>query len=157
MTRASGGCGADRRGALLLECLLAAAVLAAFGIAILGIIGRSQDAAQRSRWEAIAADLARSAMAKIESGAARAESLQGPAYRTLERSDDRGGTQGQGDASLWELDIQTEVSEFEHLTHVAVRAYRKRGEGSKDEVVSYTMHQLVRLDQPQTTARGGER
>ncbi len=156
MTRRAGGCGADRRGALLLECLLAAAVLAAFGIAILGIVGRSQDAAQRSHWEAIAADLARSAMAKIESGAARAESLQGPASQTLDRSDDRGGTQGLGDSSLWELDIQTEVSEFEHLTHVAVRAYRKGGEGSKDAVVSYTLHQLVRLDQAPPTERGGE-
>lgn len=155
MTRRPGSGGSPRRGALLLECLLAAAVLAAFGIAIWGVIGRSQDAAQRTRWEAIASDLARSAMAKIESGAARPESLQGPAYRNLESSEDRSGTAGPSDAELWELDIHTEASEFEHLTHVAVRAFRKRGERSKEEAMSYTLHQLVRLDRVGTTASGG--
>lgn len=143
-----------RRGALLFECLLAAAVLAAFGIAIWGVVGRSQDAAQRTRWEAIASDLARSALSKIESGAARPESLQGPAYRNLESSEDRAGTAGPTDADLWELDIHTEASEFEHLTHVAVRAFRRRGEGSKEEAVSHTLHQLVRLDRVSATGGG---
>lgn len=155
MKRPPGRRGADRRGALLLECLLAAAVLAAFGIALWGIVGRAQDAAQRTRWEALAADLARSAMAKIESGASRPEALQGPAYRNLESSDDRAGTRGPADSDLWELDIQTEASEFEHLTHVAVRAFRRRGTGSKDESASYTLHQLVRLDRAPETAQGG--
>lgn len=154
MSRPRGGCGADRRGALLLECLLAVAVLAAFGIAIWGVVGRSQDAAQRTRWEAIASDLARSAMARIESGVARPESLQGPAYRNLESSDGRSGSAGPPDAELWELDIHTEASEFEHLTHVAVRAFRKRGEQSKDEAVSYTLHQLIRLDQREVAGGG---
>lgn len=155
MRRPVGRCGAARRGALLLECLLAAAVLAAFGIALWGVVGRAQDAAQRTRWEALAADLARSAMAKIESGVARPEALQGPAYRNLESSEDRAGTAGPADADLWELDIQTEASEFEHLTHVAVRAFRRRGEGSKEKAISYTLHQLVRLDRAPATARGG--
>lgn len=155
MTGRPGIGGVHRRGALLLECLLAAAVLAAFGIAIWGVVGRSQDAAQRTRWEAMAADLARSAMAKIESGAARPESLQGPAYKNLESSGDRSGTIGPTDSDLWELDIRTEASDFEHLTHVAVRAFRKRGEQSKDEAASYTLHQLVRLDRTPTSGSGG--
>lgn len=149
---------ARRRGALLLEAVLAVSIFVAFSIAILGLVGDSASALARARDETRAADLARSAIAKLEAGIANARTLAGPVPRweedpTTREGDDASGPEGEGggfsDApptpSLWELQIETDRSPFEGLTHVTVRAFKRASPDSDRTVASYTLRQLVRI------------
>src|SRR5688572_10823162 len=67
-----------RRGALLLEVILALALFVMGGIALLTMIGRTFANVEFVRDSERAADLARSAMAKLEAGIATADTLDGP-------------------------------------------------------------------------------
>lgn len=66
---------AARRGAFLLEALLALAIFVAMGIALVRITDRSATAAAGSAASMRAFDVARSGMALLESGAATPETL----------------------------------------------------------------------------------
>jgi hypothetical protein len=123
----------------LLECVVAIAIFVAAGLMVLGSVSRSSESLERSRDAERAADLARSAMAKIESGLARPETLIGP----VKPDDDGiGNVMAESKPSPWSLEIETEPSQFTGLTHVTVKAVKKSG---STENASYTLHQLVRL------------
>lgn len=128
-----------RRGAILLECVVAVAIFVAAGLMVLGSVSRASESLERSREAEKAADLARSAMAKIESGLARPETLIGPVKPDDEGS---GKVMRESAATPWSLEIETEPSRFAGLTRVTVKAVKRSG---STESASYTLHQLVRL------------
>jgi type II secretory pathway pseudopilin PulG len=138
-----------RRGALLLETILALAVFILAGTAILSLLRTAAAGLVSAREVEQAADLARSAMAKIEAGLATPLTLNGPVRSWLEEDAERGerheglSTRPEPAAS-WELDIQTTPSQFRGLTRVSITAM-KHGGGSGQPAASYTLHQLVRL------------
>lgn len=132
-----------RRGALLLEAMLALAVFAMAGLAILGAMNRSSSALEAVGDARKAADLAASAMAEIEAGISRPETLHGqvPAWEP----EGEGFADAPPAPSLWELEIETEASGFPGLTKVSVRALKRAAPGSDTVVASYALTQLVRL------------
>ena len=140
---------AARRGALLLEAMLALAIFVMAGSAVLALVSGSRQAMERVALDRHAADLARSAMAKIEAGVESAQSLNGPvkpwsADPGSEIVFQVGGDDPSQRGTGWELRIETEKTQFTGLTKVSITAWKRRGSG--DEVAaSYTLRQLVRL------------
>lgn len=151
-----------RRGALLLEIILALAIFVMAGGAILALLNQTMGDVQRTRLAGRAADLARSTMAKLEAGLGTAESLSGPVKAWPEGDDGRptDAAAGEGPVDLsevhldnagiaaapsgWEVQIETDQSQFPGLTRVTVRAFKRAGQGDKTEA-EYTLRQLVRL------------
>lgn len=147
---------AMRRGAVLLECLLALALFVACGLSVMAMMDRAMASVAATRDAEIAADIARSAMAKIEAGLGTPETMNGPVPEwrdELDVSFDESLPTG----AVWHLEVTTEPSQFEGLTRVSVRAY-KQAPMSDTELASYTLVQLVRLmAMPgERTARRGE-
>ncbi len=137
-----------RRGAILMETMLALSVFVAAGASIFTLVEGSLTSLERTRLAELAADHARSAMAKIEAGIATPQTLNGPMRGWRDEAVERGDL---GPAAFdedarptaWELEIDTEPSEFPGLTRVSVTALRR---GGGDQIVaSYTLRQLVRL------------
>ncbi len=125
----------ERRGALLLEVIVALAIFVVAGGAILNLVTQTMTGLERSRLSARGADLARSAIAKIEAGIETAQTLNGPVERHAEGAK---ADAGRG----WELEIETDPSQFRGLTRVEVKAVKRSGERVEAE---YTLVQLVRL------------
>ncbi len=134
-----------RRGAALLECVLALALFVACGMAVLAMVDHAVDSVASTRDAEQAADIARSAMARIEAGLSTPQALNGPVVSW------GGDEQGQkienttASSAAWSLEIETEPSQFEGLTKVTVRAIKQAGGRGDQELASYTLHQLVRL------------
>jgi hypothetical protein len=121
-----------RRGAVLLECVLALALFVACGLSVLALMDHAVDSVASTRDTEQAADLARTTMARVEAGIASPDTLNGP---VLDENGEKSGA--------WALEVQTEPSQFEGLAKVTVRAI-KHGVG-ESELASFTLHQLVRL------------
>lgn len=154
-----------RRASILLEVLAAVALVVGMGLAILAAVDRATTALERSKAHEQAADLARSAMAALEAGIARPETLDGPVRGWpgvsaapgpfLGVALDAGAVQGDFADSLppaggWELEIKTDSSIFPGLTHVAITAREPRAGAA------YTLHQLVRLAEPPADRIGAD-
>lgn len=159
------GAGAVRRGAMLLEVVVALAVFVVAALAVLGAVQRATSAAVLARDQSRAVDLARSAIAKIESGIARAESLNGPvpAWGDGAAGENASGAPLDGveisgafrdtpaKPSGWELEIRTQPTSYDGLTAVTVVARRRRGTAGDVVSASFTLTQFMRLG-----ARGGD-
>lgn len=135
------------RGGVLLEVVVAIAIFVGAALAVMACVDRAAGALERTRGLQRAADLARSAMSQLEAGLASVVTLNGP-VPVLEGTDGpgvpySGGAAGDGESG-WELEVQTEPSEFGSLTKVTITAVRRRQE-SGAVVYSYTLTQLVRL------------
>jgi type II secretory pathway pseudopilin PulG len=139
-----------RRGALLLEVVLALALFVMAGMAILSQVGQSVGSLKAAREKQHAADLARSAMAKIEAGVETAEVLNGPVPAWREETD---SSADGNDARMtgWELKVQTEPSSFAGLTLVTITAGKTGNAGGS----AYTLKQLVRLSARAEDDAGG--
>jgi hypothetical protein len=144
--------GRTRPALLLMEALLALAIFIMVGLAILSMVHGAATTVIRSRDAARAADLARSAMSMLEAGLATSRTLDGPVRSWAEaqqRADEfafgLGNDPGPA-GSPWELEIRTEPSQFEGLSRVTVRAFRRVGRNSDQFLASYTLRQLVRLN-----------
>jgi Tfp pilus assembly protein PilV len=125
------------RGTVLLEVLLALALFVAVAMSVLGLIDRVIQAAIDARRTEYAADLARSAMSRLEAGLATPETLSGPVRLDT----------GDGDVidppEPWEVEVQTSPSPFADLSVVSVRAWLP---GAGDSVqAEFTVEGLVRL------------
>jgi hypothetical protein len=135
-------------GAVLLEAVIAVAVLLMAAITILGAVSQGMVVMERSRLALRAADLARSAMAEIEAGIATPETLNGPvrAEAPPAATDDDGPPPEFSDSlppeTGWELEIGVSPAPFTGLTKVTIQALKRRGEAIE---ASYSLHQLVRL------------
>ncbi len=133
-----------RAGGVLLECIVALAVLVGVGLAILSLVDGSMAALGRARDAAKGAELARSAMSKIEAGVQSPESLHGP-VKPWRDDNDGSFDDALPAAGAWELEIETEPSEFEGLTLVTVRAVKRGQSGGEDVEALASLTQLVRL------------
>lgn len=162
-TRSLGGRCAGPRGALLLESVLALSIFAMAGLVIAGLVGDAADSLSRSRDALRAADLARSAMARLEAGISPMRDLSGPVPRWEEDETAREGDPSEFDGgfadappapSQWEVEIATEPSEFEGLTRVTVRAFKRDASGAV--AAAHTLHQLVRLGSAAEDRAGAE-
>lgn len=130
-----------RRGGILLECFIGLAIFIACATMIFRVVAQAMDAQERTSRLEYAADLARSAMAKIEAGVATPETLQGAVPRWR---DERDGTfDERQEETLWRLDIEVEPSAFDALSTVRVRAFMELESGR--EVGSFELVQLVNL------------
>jgi type II secretory pathway pseudopilin PulG len=139
----------SRRGALLLETMVALTLFVGAALAILTMLDRSAEARARVRDARQAMDLASSALARIEAGLDTPESLDGPVRAWSDHEGDPAVVHGAGDGP-WELDIRTEPSAFEGLVKVTAEAIKKSvprgGASDSDRVVaSASLSQLVRL------------
>lgn len=136
----------SQRGGVLLEVLLALVLFVSAAMATLGVVDQLIENSYKLEQRRIAADLARSAMARLEAGLATPETLSGP----VRPESDDGGV---ADVSDWVLDIQTETSPFPELTNVSVTAMLAPGGDTEHPTSAFTLRQLVRLArrQPQQT------
>jgi hypothetical protein len=136
------------RGAILLETMLALSIFIGAAVSIYTLVDGSLTSLQRAHMAEQAADLARSAMARIEAGLESPRSLHGPATSWKQQAIARGDI---GPAAFdedatptpWELQIDTEPSQFEGLTVLSITASRTAPDGHA--LASYTLRQLVRL------------
>ena len=127
----------QRCGSILLECLLALALLVAAGVTVLGAMDRATSAAARMADEKDAADIAASAMSQIECGVLSIESVQGHSskWRT-----------GVHERAEWYVGVESEPTEFTGLTLVTLRVYRgSPGTTGSGEIPVATLQQYVRL------------
>jgi hypothetical protein len=145
-----------RRGAILLEAILSVALFTMGALAILSQMSqgaRALEATQRARQ---AADLAATAMARIEARLVAPEALTGPAERwdreqqeSLEESLNAAAPLGFDDFgaenSGWQLAVETEPAPFDGLTLVLVTATFQDPAPAAAPGASYTLRQLVRL------------
>ncbi len=147
---------AGRRAGLLLEALLALALLATSSALLTGVVRDSSARLARAGDEATAADLARSAIARVEGGLATPETLSGPAPAwdpaALLAPGAEGAAVSSDDIAIegsapteteWVLSIETQPTPYDGLTLVSVTATREAAGGR-----GYTIHQLVRLEPP---------
>ncbi|MEZ6242875.1 MAG: hypothetical protein R3B57_07500 [Phycisphaerales bacterium] len=147
---------AHRRAALLLEAMLALALLVAASSLLVSIIRDATGRLDHALGMSEAADLAEGAIAQIEGGLATPETLTGPAQawdpEAVLASDDAalapidsddlplmGGAPALDTA--WRLEIETQPTPFDGLTLVSVTATR---DGRPRD--TFTFHQLVRLE-----------
>lgn len=136
-----------RRGAILLELLLAVVLFAMAGLAIHGALDRALDRSVSTSERLRAADLAWSALSLIETGAFQPETLDGPidGVSPLWFGPDPGAAVSVdevGPWSGWELHVETEPSRFRGHTLVSVGVVRVSG---SSERLWYTARQLVRV------------
>lgn len=159
---------AARAGGIMLEVIVSVAILAMCGLTILGAIGQAMHSFQVTRERTTAADLTRSAMAKLEAGIASTTMLDGPVLR-WEFDPDSGaeamgdvpsaGSAAAMDATGWELEVDVYPSQFSGLSVVTISAVRVptpttslRGERR----VLHTLTQLVRLGGAEEDIAGEE-
>lgn len=133
----------SRRGALLIEAMVAVAVFTVAGLAILAAMRSAAREAQRERDLLRAIDLARSAMSRMEAGLATPDQLNGPV--PVWRDETAGGFDDAPPApSGWSMQVETDTSPFSGLAQLTVRVRRARTAGS-DAAEIFALRQLVRL------------
>lgn len=151
-----------RRAALLLEAMLALALLVTASSLLVSIIRDAGSRLDRAIGVGEAADLARGAIAQIEAGLATPETLNGAAAlwdpeallsdaASPPMDSDEIPLASAARDPLWRLEIETEPSPFEALTLVSVTA--QRDDRPRDR---FTFHQLVDLGDPPADEVGGE-
>lgn len=132
-----------RRGSVLLECLVALAIFVGIASTVYSLIVAAARSVERTARIERAADLARSALSKIEAGVETPESLNGPVESWRDESD---GTFDDNPVQTpWVLEISTEPSEFEGLVMVTARAECYEPAGSDRLVASFELKQLIAL------------
>lgn len=128
-------------GVLLLEAVVALAVLVGFGGVILATLSDAREQLDMARRRVLAQDLAASAVAELAAGIRQAEEMSGP----VKANEDREGTgaafeDAPQEAGGWELAVETAQSGFEGLTLVSVTA---REAGRTSGGVSFTLRRLI--------------
>lgn len=132
-----------RNGSILLECLVALAIFVGVASTVYSLIIAAAGSVERTARRERAADLARSALAKIEAGIETPESMNGPVEPWRDDSD--GTFDDNPQPTPWVLEISTEPSEFDGLVMVTARAECYDPPGSDRIVTSFELKQLVRL------------
>ena len=116
-----------RRGALLLELLVALAIFVGSATAVLAMVRKGVEGVGTAGEMLWAADLAASAYAQIEAGIASAATLDGPVPVWVDESAGVLGDDLPPMPSGWELEIDTQPAEFGNLTRLSVTARRVEG------------------------------
>ncbi len=136
---------AGTRGILLLEVLSAFAVFAFSSVVLIGVVRRATDVTTRELVRQEGADIAWSAMAKLESGLESTLSISGPVRPWVNPTIGiEGFDESFVDESAWEIEVETTPSGFPGLTLVEVIAIRVTPDG--EELSRATARQLLRLE-----------
>lgn len=144
----------SRRGAILLEVILSLSLFVMGGMAILGAVSQAVRGLEATALKQKAADIARSAVARLEAGLVTVESLEGPVPAWTDPSDESGfsfdgeeaaATGGFDEPTGWEIDVDVEPSPYTGLTLVRIRAIKRPTPDSERVQADYTLYQLVRL------------
>ncbi len=136
-----------RRAWVLLEVILSLSIFTMAALAVLSVMGQAARNVEIARMQVHGLDLARSAMARMEAGLKSAEELRGPAGAWSQFEAQPGAEAFEDDLpepTGWELEIETEPSQFVGLTLVSVTAMR-RDEASGETSFATRLTQLVRL------------
>lgn len=122
------------------------AVFVGAGMAVLASVDRAMSSLEHTRGLHRALDLARTAMSQLEAGIATPSTLNGPVAAWADGDQPALPYSGAhaGMDSGWELEVQTEPSEFAGLTKVSITALHRRGTSQATDA-SFTLRQLVRL------------
>ncbi|MBX3402081.1 MAG: hypothetical protein KF699_01585 [Phycisphaeraceae bacterium] len=153
LLRATGRGPHRRRGALLMEMMLALAVFVGAALAILSAMGQSAASLAAAKERQRAMDLARSALSRIEAGIETAETLNGPVPEWQDEDSTAEFEDAPPAPTGWELSIRTTpfggagrggAIAGGGLTLVEVTALR-RDPGRAAPAVTVTLRQLVRL------------
>jgi hypothetical protein len=116
-----------RTGSALLELLLALAIFVVFAIVCVRMLDQASATAASAVEQSIGMDLCRTAMVKIEIGAATPETLSGPVRAEAGSSAETPPRSATG----WELVIQTEPSDVEGMLNLSVEAVRELPGGAR--------------------------
>lgn len=143
----------SRRGAILVEMVLALAIFVGAAMAISASVRGSLGSAIEMRSRIRAADLAASAMAQIEAGISTMRDLDGPIPVWEEPGADGMVSDAPPRMSEWSLEIASERSGVSGLTLVTVTASRTGEPGAAAPATrfdeprgpSFTVHRLLRL------------
>lgn len=132
-----------RRGAILLELLVALAMFAGAAALTLSIVGNSVTALGRLHERQLAMDVARSKMAELEAGLININDLlDGPieSIGSIDLHDFNAGPPVSGPGS-WRIEASTEITPWRGLTLAEVRVY------TSDEATTpaVTLRRLLRL------------
>lgn len=154
-----------QRGSVLLEVIASIALIVMCGVTILGAIGQASHSFDVMRERSTAADLTRSAMAKLEAGIVSTTSLDGPVERWEFQEDSgaeamgempsAGGTAAMDDTG-WELEVDVYPSQFPDLSVVTISAVRVPTGLVGERRVLHTLTQLVRLGSLEEDIAGEE-
>ena len=133
---------------VLLEVVLALSIFTMAAMGVLSVMGQASRDVQTAALELQSLDLARSALAQMEAGLKQPDELMGPVPVWSESDTDPDALAAFEDdlpePSGWELEIQTEPSEFVGLTLVTVTA-RRVDPATGEFSFATTLHQLIRL------------
>jgi type II secretory pathway component PulJ len=124
------------RGAILLETLLAIALFAGAAIFTIAALRSALDATRRTELRLRASDVARSAIAEIESGLARESDFM------RREQDDRDGLR---------IEVHSSPSGFEGLTLIEATVFGPRDDRTEYTIV--TLRQLVRVPDERTSTQ----
>lgn len=153
------------RGAILLELMIAVALLVMASLAISASLRDGMMSLQRSKDEALAGDMARSIVAMVEAGLARPEQFDGPMPSwdaDTERWEgdplidalDLAQANAGGVVDGWFVTAESEPTSFAGLTKLIVTVERLGDAGVP--TASRTLVQLVRLRDDAEDTIGGE-
>lgn len=138
----------EPRGGVLFEVLLAVALFAGAAAFSLGCVKSVFTALERTRREQEAVDVARSRMAELEAGLITLADLRGQAVDAIGSMTDQGSASiGADSAARWIVDVKTQRTEFTGLSLVelTVREDASRGGANEDDLMSFTLRQLMPL------------
>lgn len=137
-----------RRGAILLEILIALSLFVTAGSIILVATTSMTAALVRSRDRQLAADLAVSKMAELEAGLATAEQLHDTRVdvRLFSEDDAVRIESMRSEQARWRVVVETEPSRFAPLTNVTIRILDTARGRAGDEPELAVLHQLLRLN-----------
>jgi len=134
-----------RRGAILLEILIALSLITGGGMLILRVIGDAYASQARARRIEFAHDLARSKLAELEAGLISINELDGGTIDRVGSIDLTGeGFSMDQPEEVWLIEVETIRSPFEGLTEVAVKVFLEAIDSDSGSPLA-TARQLVRL------------
>ncbi len=136
---------AGLRGAILLEVLIALALLTGGGMLMLDVIGNAYHGLARSRQLEFAADLARSKLAELEAGLIPLDELDGTTVERIGSIDLVSDSFSYSPhVETWLIEVETSRTAFAGVTDVAITV-RLDDENDPEHAPSATARQLMRL------------
>ncbi len=149
---ASSHAAVPRRGAFLLEVIVALAVFVGTGLAILAAVRQSQGNLIHSLESSRATDLAASAAAEIATGIDSIDNLDGPVESAADNPLALAATANDPTATAaWTLEITVEPSEFQNLDILVVTATRDAA-----FPISHTIRRLIPPESELAAANAGD-
>lgn len=136
-----------RAGSVLIEVLVAVAILVGSGTAIMAAADRGERLLRTSREQARAADLARSVLAAIEAGLVTPQNAPQAVRSGLGTAawlalDADAGLPEVAESPAWRAEVEVEPTEHAGLARVTVKVW---GAGEAQEQPTFVLAQVVRV------------